>query len=94
MVHFLKFYFQKTGAKVVLCLLMAHKTRFQNLISKNIYVRKFDAIQYFLMKQIAYSVYAQVSSLKAILAPTSSVPSNNDQQDQSFETKQPPMKKG
>lgn len=37
----------------------------------------------------------EVSSLKAILAPASSVSTGgNDQQDQSFDTKQPPMKKG
>lgn len=39
----------------------------------------------------------QVASLKAILTPagsSSTVSTGPDQQDQSFDTKQPPMKKG
>ena len=52
---------------------------------------------YCCVKLLAYSCgYTQVASLKAILAPasSSSVTTGNEQQEQSFETKQPAMKKG
>lgn len=71
----------------------ANKIKEQRLADHRRLEEEVSIYHYCCVKSLAYTCL-QVASLKAILAPPSSTPSGNEQQDQSYETKQPPMKKG